>query len=430
MPSVRTYMRFSYFAALALFVIGGTESHAQDTTDPNTAETAAEVSEQNALNDVDAYPLHVGSFEVLPKLKVTTEYIDNVFAEDSNEDSDIVFTVAPELNVQKKIRDHEFNFNTAGAVIRYADNKDENIENFGASFFGHLTAYSSLRIPFLVSYLVDHTQRNINRELFNSQEPTKRSSFKGEIGLEYKPNRFFINNYLRHEQRRFEDGRNSLGATLVREDGDFDSVELETRIGYETSTKWVPFIGLTVGENDYLRRTFDGTGFNGTNRDNKYFSAVGGLAFNYKGLLVGEVGIGRSHVDYDDASVDNISALALQGSARWQFLERAVLELDLSRQVKEDNLLNTGIVETDLLLGLDYELDRDLFLNSFIRLQNDDFDVGGREDDILTGKLGLYYIINPRFQLEGSVTHRQRESNVDGGDYDQNIFMMSLQGSL
>ena len=99
MIPVRTSLRFIFLSMPILLTAGLGAAFAQDTTNPNTGVSVAEIGEQNALNDVEAYPFHVGGFEVLPKIKLITEYIDNIFARDTDEESDTVFTVAPELSI-------------------------------------------------------------------------------------------------------------------------------------------------------------------------------------------------------------------------------------------------------------------------------------------------------------------------------------------
>lgn len=412
-----------------LFVVSmPANSYAQKRFGARVSDDAAEFFEQSALVDIDAYPVTYHGFKILPKLEFATEYTSNVFAVEDNEDSDLVASVLPSINIQKEIRDHVFNIDAGAAIFRYLDNTTENIENVDLSFNGHLTANRLIRLPYSIGYSIDHKQRNVERTLNNTREPIRFSTFKGEVGLEYSPNRFYWHSYARFEQERLENGESLSGNVLVREDGDFNSTEVETRIGYETGSGWSPFLGVTVGSNDFLRRSFTLTGFDGVSRDNDFVTVLGGLGFNYQGIVIGEVAVGQSFVKYSDPAVRDIDALAVQGSLQWQIRERTLLDLQLSRRVREDNLLNTGIVESEVLFGVDHELDRDLFLRSFVRYQNDDFDVGGREDNIYTGSVGLYYILNPRLQFNADITRRNRSSNFVGGDFKQNVFRVGLTG--
>ena len=389
-----------------------------------------EENERNALQDVDAHPMHVGGFEVRPKLTLEEQFADNVFAQDGGEQSDFITFIRPELNIRKKYRDHEFNFDALAGIFRYIDHDTEDIENYGFGFSGHLTALSSLMVPFSASYAVDHKLRNQERTLVSSQEPIKFASYKGEVGLEYKPNRVYIMTYGRYEQRRFDNGVTPLGIAVIREDGDFDSYEWETRIGYETPTKWSPFLSFTYGHSDYVRNTFSGTGFNGPSRDNSYITALAGIGFDYKGLVTGDFAVGYTDQSYDDNTVDDISAIALQSKISWQVRERTRLELQLLRQADEDNEINNGIVETEAALQLQHELDRDLFLNALAEIEHSDFDGSTRVDTIYTGKLGVYYILNPRLQFEAGYTFRNRSSNNPGSDYLQNLFLIGITGRL
>ena len=61
-----------------------------------------------ALQEIDRYPLHAGSFSFLPKLVLEQHYDTNILAQSTDEQDDFLTVVSPSLSVFKNIRDHQF----------------------------------------------------------------------------------------------------------------------------------------------------------------------------------------------------------------------------------------------------------------------------------------------------------------------------------
>jgi len=375
-------------------------------------------------------PITWGGYTLKPTLLMQGSYNDNLRAEDANEAGDFVTTIAPALSISKSIRDHEFTLKADGEMTRHKDESDEDTTNYKLRFDGLLTALRSLKIPFFASYKQDHRQRYQERTATTSVEPIEYNETRMGAGVAYQPNRAFVKAYGRYQQRRFDNGRNNAGGIVVRKDGDFDQIEAEIRVGYDSPLGYAPFLGLSYAVTDYERGTFNGTDFSGAKRDNDAVQAVAGMGFDYKGLVVGEVAIGQSWQRYDDAGIDDISALALRGEITWKPRERLALSVVASRKAEEDNFINQGLVETALALGAEYEIAHELFMNAALGYEFDDFESSNREDDIYSGSLGLVYKINRRFALETSYQMRSRQSNQAAAEYDQNIFRIGLKSSL
>lgn len=170
-------------------------------------------------------------------------------------------------------------------------------------------ARRALTLPFKLSYEFAHHDRQEERGVL-TREPTGFKLLKTEIGADYKPSRFGIGFYTGYNQIRHDNGESFLGAPVINEDSDYDSLYARIVARYETKADWTPFASLQIGKNDFVRRTHDGTGFNGLKRDNRVLRALAGAEFDDHEMWKGSAAIGHDWRKYDDGSIDDIAALS------------------------------------------------------------------------------------------------------------------------
>ncbi len=374
-------------------------------------------------------PIKMGGLLLEPKLHIEQRYSDNIYASDENAEGDFATAVKPSLIIKKLYRDHEFSLRGESEAVRYYNHSKENMFNYKGEFSGRLTARRVLTLPFKLSYAVNHKDR-LHERSAQAREPTRFDSMRSEIGAEYDPGRLMLGLYGGYNRFRYEDGENEAGGDVIREDGDYDSLYLKAKALYRTRTDFMPFVSLQLSDNDYLRHRFDGTGFDGVERDNRVIRGLGGIEFKYHDILSGSAAAGWDRRSYEDNSIDEIASFSAEGKIQWAPFRKVKLNLEFLRQSEEDNEVNDGIVETLTSAGIDYELRHNLFLNGGIEWENTKFANIDRHDDIYGGSVGLNYILNRKIEIGGEYLRRWRDSTQNSEDFDENIFMLRLTGKL
>jgi hypothetical protein len=236
--------------------------------------------------------------------------------------------------------------------------------------------------------------------------------------------------YGGYNQYRYENGTDFSGAPVIHEDGDYNSLYFKGVAKYEARNDITPFMSLLVSDNDFLRRSYDGTGFNGLKRDNRVLRALAGAEFDYHDLLKGSAAIGHDWRTYKENSIGDIGALSAEGKLEWMPFRKTNLTFEFLRQSEEDNIVNDGSVETLTSLGINYELQHNWFLDGNGEYERTQFENIDRDDDLYGGSIGLRYVLNSKLEVGGSYLHRWRESTVSGADFDENVFMLRLTGKL
>ncbi|MGH1398681.1 MAG: outer membrane beta-barrel protein [Alphaproteobacteria bacterium] len=407
-------MQFIRLTLLILLLGVTTQSHAK------TPPQSLGINLLPAASGGSGPPIMINGFALSPSLGLRTRYVSNIFASEAGEEGDFIASIEPAVTVQKQVRDHQFNLSAYSNIERYKNNKSENIENYGASFYGILTGAAHLQLPFSFAYKTDHQQRNRERTGRVSKSPIQFASYKAELGGYYNPNRLHLHNRVFYEGRRYDNGQTVDGAALLREDSDTDSYGATITAAYETRRPLMPLLRLSYKRNEYIR----------SDRDNAEFSGLLGVRYEVSKLLGTRLAIGRQHINYDSASIDDITNSAISGNITWSPKERTAIDLSVERASEEDNIINQGVVNSVISLNIDHELKQDLFLNIGLGGEEDDFQNSSRKDRYYDTSIGLKYLISPRFELEGEYQYRTRDSNAQGLDYDQNIFMLYLKSNL
>jgi hypothetical protein len=377
----------------------------------------------------DYEPIKTGGFLLTPKLVLEQRYDDNIYADDDHEESDFVTAAKPSLIITKLYRDHEFNLSGQAEAVKFWDHSNEDMLNAKGEFSGRLTARRVLTLPFKFSYAVDHKDRLYDRGI-QARDPTQMDTLRSEIGAEYKPNRLMLGFYTGYNQYRYENGARFSGVPIIHEDGDYDSLYFKGVAKYLTRTDITPFMSLMVAKNDYLRQSYDGSGFNGLKRDNRVLRALAGVEFEYHDILKGSAAVGHDWRSYDENSIDDIGAFSAEGNIEWAPFRKTKLTLEFLRQSEEDNIVNDGSVQTSASLGINYELQHDWFLESKAEWEKTAFEAIDRDDDLYGGSIGLNYVLNSKLEMGGSYLHRWRESTQNDSDFDENVFMLRLTGKL
>lgn len=368
---------------------------------------------------------------ITPQAEFTALYNDNILAVQNDAKSSFAGIAKAGLELTKPFGRHSFGFGFEGEAQRYESRSEENVENYKARFFGIVEARESLTFPFNLEFQSFHNKRTNQRIEDITKTPDRVKESLAELGMVYKPNRFQVELTGQYTQRRLEDGRLITdGSVSVRKDRDVDIGLVNTKLSYEFGSGWAPFLSFTTGRYDYLRREHDGTDFNGPSRKNSFWQTLLGFKYDYKELLLADIGAGWESKDYKDDTVEDTDGLSLRASLAWFPSQKTKLSLSLRRRETDDSTFSTGLVEEFARLEMERELKQDIFGRLSAQIANNAFSELNRQDDIFGLEAGLRYIVSPRFQIGGEYRYMDRSSTLNGFNFDQNLFMITLNGSL
>jgi hypothetical protein len=430
------YTLFLLLSILLCFLIFSEVSFAQENRAENFAFEDDSVLKPKGLKldpfNFKGHPFNAGSFSVISSLTVSQEYTDNILAATSAE-SDFITEIAPHLHIQKEFRRHKFGFLGDVAVFRHWNNTDENIEEYNAELYADFEAMKGLSLPFKVGVFKGHAERKSLRQSVANNRIKKPLEFKAvfiEAGVKYKPNRFGVDFNTELQGVRYKDNSFLNGAPSVQRDRDFDLMSLNSVFSYDFSANWQPRLILSFESQDFLKNQYTGSAFDGNSRSNEKFTVLAGAKWNYKNLIISNIGLGWTNLTYKDEDVGDAGNFAFKGSVLWEPSQKTKLKLEFGRSTIEDNLIIAGVDKTDVSLWVQHELKQNLFSRVTTYYALEDFSEGNREDENYGVKLEANYILNPNFQIGAEYAFEARDSDVALSNYDKNTFLIKLVGSF
>lgn len=366
--------------------------------------------------ELDALGVHAGSFFIFPSIRQNITYDDNIFSSDVNEQSDVIYSVQPAVNVRSDWNQHSLNFSAGADIGVYFDDSDENYQDYRAAVSGLVNVTKSTRVRASGSYNHLHESRG-NPNDVGGVEPTELDRFRVGLSGSHRFNRVAVTAGGTVEHINFDDAMTAGGATVNNDDRDRNVFTPALEVGYQIVPQYVAFIR---GEGRVVRYRA-GIDDNGFNRDSDGFNIVGGAKIDITNLIFGDVFAGYRKRNYDDPAFSSTDGYVVGADMKWNPTRLTTVGLNLNRRITETiNVASSGYVSTAIGARVDHELLRNLILNAFFGYRRDDFDGISREDDNYRAGVGANYTLNRHFILNARYAFRNRSSSTAGNDFTQN----------
>ncbi len=384
----------------------------------------AETVKSRDRPELDPLGMPAGGFRLYPSVEVTENYVDNIFAENTDEADDLITILKPEVTARSNWNRHALNFRAGSSIGRYADNSDEDYEDYQLGVNGEIEIQRSSHLFLAVRYARHHIERDSPND-DNGLEPTIFDVASASAAFDYRINRVTVRLETGVEQRDYDDV-NGISGEINNDDRDRDIVSGAVRLSYELYPHNSAFIRLSAAQTAYDERLDD----NGVNRSSEAYQVDIGSDFRFSGILFGAFFIGALNRDFDSSSLDSIEAVSAGGVLTWVPTGLTTVNLTLYRETRETIVgTSSGILSTRAGLEVDHELLRNLLLSADARVQRDDFKGNAREDDYLGFGLAATYMMNRHLYLSLAYDYEDRESNIAGGveDFKENRIAVTLR---
>ncbi|WP_207459336.1 outer membrane beta-barrel protein [Azospirillum sp. SYSU D00513] len=384
--------------------------------------------------EVEQLGVRAGSFLLLPRIETGLTYDSNVFATDRNTRDDFIAVVRPQLNVRSDFNNHAVNLRLSGEGGYHFEYSDENYTDYDAVLDGRFDYAREGSVGGLVFHRREHEGRgdpdydpNFTTGIGSRAEPVTYNVSGGEVNVTQGFNRF---------RARLSALANYTDYSSVEVNGVGDvSQDFRNRWDYGTSLR----LGYQVmqGLEGFVRGSYTWSRYDSSsyNRDSDGYEVVGGVSSDLGGLITGEVYAGYLAKNYDAATLEDFSGLALGGRVVWNVTQLTTVTGSLDRQVRESTFTRGGQVassynRTIFAIGADHELLRTLILNARLQYREDDFNGVDRTDDVYTASAGASYQVSRYLYLTGGYTYETRNSNLSGFDYDDHQIFLRIGAQM
>ena len=365
----------------------------------------------------------VGPVRLFPSLEFNQEYTSNFFFMRSPHLSNWVFTQSPGLSAILPIRRHSIQASYRGDIISHG-----RFERFNR-FDHNLGALFNFEFPRGLGFRASQVY----------QATAIPPDFPEDRDL------FFKNNFISAEAsyRRGDVVRARLGYSLQDIDferkvdrvGDHNIDAINLEFAYK-------IISNLMGTLDFVWRDVDfADRIPGVNSDNRRLILLFGVALDPALRFTGSFKIGIAGINFDlDRPRDNdLITLGLSASLIYRLIRFDDFRLEAAREIIQTVpvsaifIFGPFFVSTGFTLSWDHRFREieGLASNIFFRFTRDDYRGGvgplkGREDDFIITGFGLSYIINRWLRAEFAYNYRQRNSNLDINDFQENRTLLKF----
>jgi hypothetical protein len=374
---------------------------------------------QRPRAEYEALGAHVGGFLLFPRLLLTGEHDDNVFALPSNKEGDWVFRVQPELALNSNWSRHQLMVYGRSTFTRYNDNSSENSDEWTVGGAGRL----DIRRDESLSGGVDMSRltepRTSNSTQGASVVPIQYYLNTANVGYIKEFNRLRATARFNYYGYDYRDGRTITGASLDQDDRDRDEYVLTLRGDYAISPATALFVEVAGNRHEYDL----GDAEIGLTRDSKGLAVSGGVNFELSNLVRGEIGAGYIHQTYSDPRFDNIDGLGVRAQLEWFPTQLTTVSFTGSRQIQDSGIPGTaGYLASNYAAQIDHELLRNLILTGQVSYGDDDYKGFDRRDKHWRAGISGTYLMNRNIGLTVGYSYYDQNSSglFRGLDYSIN----------
>ena len=372
-----------------------------------------------------ALGVHAGSFLLYPAIEVIGGYDTNP-ARVPNAKGASLYSIAPELRAESNWSRHELKGELRGSYTGYSPDTEPTLSrpNVNGKADGRIDVTRDTRIDLGGRVLVGTDNPGSPNLPAGLAKLPIFTNFGGSVGLGQKFSRFDVSLKGDAERTVYQDSKLVDGSSASNSDRNYDQYGVRLRGGYELSPGVTPFVEASVD----TRRHDLVTDSSGYQRNSKGVTGQVGSTFELSRLLTGEVAVGYTKRDYDDARLSQLSGLIGNASLVWTANALTTVKFTAASAIGESNVPGvSGSFYRDAGLQIDHSFRRWLIGSIKFGFGLDDYVGLSREDKRYSAGAGLTYKLNRTTQIKGEARQDWLRSNVSGNDYTASVFMLGVR---
>ncbi len=351
----------------------------------------------------------------------STGYNDNIYARRTLRTPDGIFVVAPSLNIAVKNERSSLNFGGEGEVTTYAENSQENTQDYKVYANGLYKFSPSFVVSGGASHERTHEDRASADEVF------------GDRPTIYWVSRAYAASMWRYTGGSFKVGGtfdrfdfrdvNAGAAVVNNDDRDHDISTAGARLGFDLNNQNEIFGNFTYDGRDYRSR-LDDAGFD---RDSNGVRASAGWRYHPNANFDYEAYLGWIYQTHDDNRFKDISTLDFGHRMTWRPVAGTTIEGFSDRRVIETTLVgSSSYLQTASGVNIYHWPRPDVRLNAGASYYRNDYQDVDRVDSIWALNLGIRHYFKPNWYYGLSYNFTSRDSTDIRENYDRNEFMLRL----
>lgn len=379
---------------------------------------------QRPKPEYEALGARSGSWMFYPKVQSDFSYDSNILAVETDEVSDAIISLAPQVEVESDWARHSVTGFARARATRYADRESENFESYGLGAAGRFDIQRGRNVSGDLSFVREVEPRTASNTPASIAEPIEFDRLGGSLGSTWTLNRLRFTSNAGFQTYDYKDGVSISGVVVPQDTRDQTTYTLSLRADYAISPATAVFFQVEGNE-----RRFDNGDLLTPLRNSDGISLLAGANFEISSLVRGDIGLGYLSQSFDNGLYGKIDGF--NGRARLEYFATPLLTLGLNanRSVVDSGIIGSaGILTTRMEASADYELLRNVIIEGRLGALVEEFDTLDRQNDTYYIRARATYLLNRAVGVTGSYGFETRDSTgvAAFNDFDAHRVMLSL----
>ena len=382
------------------------------------------MSQAASQEGTEALGTPLGAFVVYPSVTVKSQYNSNIFAEETNEQEDIIFTILPEIRVESDWDNHSLQFLAGADFSQFVDNRDENVIDYRFLSAGRVDILEDTFATLSVGIRRDHEDRGSPDDVFG-EEPTEFTTAATGLGFSHRFSQMWIELSGDVTRLDFDDvPARGGGGEINNDDRDRFEYDSRLRVGYDFN----PEIGVFVQSTFNLANYDDSTDDNGFAQDDYGYGVAAGLRFDVTELVFGDLFVGYTRNEFDDSRFGSQNDFAVGVDLTWEATALTSVNLLVSRSWEQTTVAGaSSALTTNAGIGVSHSLLDTVTLDAGFNYRLESFEELERDDDTIEGTAGVTYLVNRFLHTGLDYKFTNRSSDAVGQDFTTHSVFLTLR---
>ena len=226
------------------------------------------------------------------------------------------------------------------------------------------------------------------------------------------------------ERETYESAQLTGGGTFSQTDRNLTSYVLQTRLSYNNSLAFSPFVQANYTSNVYDLRLDR----NGEQRDSTSYEIRGGFVVNLSEKLVGEISAGYVSQNFAEPGLVALSGLVIDSNINWSPQRDTNIELTLASDLASStNAGDSGAITYEGGIEFTRRVRDNLQLNANLGVLHTNYEGLGQIDTTYSAQLGFEHWINRTLSLTGSLAYETMDSSEADSSYNASTVMLGVK---
>ena len=379
--------------------------------------------------DYDPIGYRLGDVFFYPKLLATARFDSNVYASETNPQSDWALVLSPQLTIQRgrgtpgsQFSPSRFSYklDLGADIYRFRELTGENRVDGGAKLATNWEITHDLQLDTKFEAARKHVERGDSGSPITAAEPVPYNDLRGEGTLTKTLGRFGVALNAGVRNLTYENVDAFDGTVLDQNSRDGTIFSTYIKPVYEFSPGYRAFVRMKGNWRDYAATGTE-------NRNSGGYEVRGGVDFVVTPLISGSVEVGYMSQTYENPLILPVDGFSFKGELVWLATALITVKAAAERSIAETLTPGFGPrLDTAFSGQIDYELLRNVIVFGSASYKNEDFQDSPRNDNVTRLSTGIDYAMNRHLRIGARYDFISRDSSLPIYSFDKHVVMFNV----